>query len=305
MYRLLILLLALLCSPLLACGRKREAARETSSPLDELRERRELYRSIAPRGWNVSQECDALLFVALTQVGLGEQGDVELAESEPGKWNRKQGPEYADACSSDISRDMFMGLFVWIWEFKRLDVAQTLWNYGTHNNWRMGEERGSLLEHADRVYFRPGTVALLAELIYKLGGENHLERSLLSVTPQSTEPGFQSHLTLLTLHLLGEMHSGLTAGELSTLTDILVHMDGNPLAQALYHKYTDGDQSRAVQLLLETWPADRLPTVRDWKEAWRTQRADSDTGFQPGGSDKPHSGGDFLFVCRVIFGGSK
>lgn len=303
MYRLLILILALLCSPLAACGRKREPAREANSPLDELRERRELYRSIAPRDWAVSQECDALLFTALTQVGLGEQGAVELAESEPGRWHRKAALDYASSCSSDISRDMFMGLFTWIWEYKRLDVAERLWEYGTAHNWKMGEER-DFANHFDRVYFRPGTVGLLAELIYKLGGESHWERSLLTVNPLSTEPGFQSHLSLLSLHLLGEMHGGLTAGELSTLTDILVHMNGNPLAHALYHKYTDGDQSRAVQLLLSIWPSDRLPTERDWKESWRTQRSDGDTGFQPGDSDEPHSGGDFLFVCRVILGNS-
>lgn len=301
MYRYLVLLLSLLLFPLTACGRRREAARETSTPLDELRERRALYAALAPRGWDVSQECDALLFVSLAQVGLGSPGDVELAESEPGKWNRKQGPTFASSCSSDISRDMFMGLFVWIWEFKRLDVAERIWDYGSANNWKMGEER-NFADHFDRVYMRPGTIGLLAELIYKLGGENHWERSLLTVNPLSTEPGFTSHLSLLSLHLLGEMHGGLTAGELGTLSTILQHMSMNPLAHALYHKYTDGDQTEATRLLLSLWSANRLPTKRDWSEAWRTQRSDGDSGLSPGNSDEPHSGGDLLFVCRVIFG---
>lgn len=304
MYRLLLLLFALLCSPLTACGRKRSPARETHTSLQELVAKRAYYRQLAPHNWDVSSECDALLFVALTQVGLGEQGDVGAAESEPGKWNRKQGPEFADECSSDISRDMFAGLFTWIWEFKRLDVAQALWNYGVQNNWKMGEER-NFEEHFDRVYFRPGTVGMLAELIYSLGGENHWERSLLTVTPQSTEPGFQSHLTMLTLYLLGEMHGGLTGGELDDLQKIRDLSPNNALAQALYHRYTDGDQSVATKLLLDVWPADRLPTGKDWKEAWRTQRADGDTGLQPGDSDEVHSGGDLLFVCRVIFGAAK
>lgn len=301
MYRLLVLLLALLCSPLAACGRKREPAHESSGPLDELRERRDLYRSLTPRAWDVSSECDALLFTALTQVGLGEPGDLEAAQSEPGKWNRLPGPQFAASCSSDISRDMFLGLFVWSWEFRRLDVAEAVWDYGSRHNWKMGEER-NFSEHFDRVYLRPGTVGLLAELIYKLGGENHWERSLLTVNPLSSEPGFQSHLSLLTLHLLGEMHGGLTSGELDTIQKILGHMSGNPLAHALYHRYTDGDQSRATELLLGTWPANRLPNERDWGEAWRTQRSDGDSGLQPGESDEQHSGGDFLFVVRVILG---
>lgn len=194
-----------------------------------------------------------------------------------------------------------LGLFVWVWEFRRLDVAEAIWSYGSAHNWKMGDER-NFAEHLDRVYFRPGTVALLAELIHSLGGENHWERSLLTVNPLSTAPGFQSHLTLLTLHLLGEMHGGLTAGELGTLQAILVHMQGNPLVHALLHRYTDGDQSEATRLLLETWPSDRLPTEQNWHEAWRTQRSDGDTGLLPGDSDKSHSGGDLLFVCRVILG---
>jgi len=300
-YRWLVLAIAILLFPLTSCERRREPARESSGDLDALRERRALIRSLAPRAWDVSDACDALLFTALTQVGLGEPGDLEAAESELGHWHRLPGPEYAVKCSSDISRDMLMGLFVWIWEFKRLDVAENLWAYGSENNWKMGEERNAA-EHFDRVYLRPGTVGLLAELIYKLGGENHWERSLLTVNPLSSAPGFQSHLTLLNLHLLGEMHGGLTASELGTLTDILQHMSQNPLAHALYHRYTDGEQSRATELLLGTWPADRLATGRDWSEEWRTQRSDGDSGFQPGDSDEPHSGGDLLFVARVILG---
>lgn len=294
--------LLILCLSLLACGRKREPARESSGPLDALRERRATYMSLAPSTWEVSHECDALLFGALMQVGLGEMGSIESAQSSPGRWHRLPGPDFAARCSSDISRDMLMGLFVWIWEFRRLDVAEALWVYGSDNNWKMGDERGSFSEHADRVYLRPGTIGLLAELVYQLGGENHWERSLLNVTPISTEPGFTSHLSLLTLHLLGEMHNGLTAGELSSLQTILGHMSLNPLAQALYHKYTDGDQSRAIELLLNIWPSDRLPTRKDWHEPWRIQRSDGDTGFQAGDSDELHSGGDLLFVCRVILG---
>lgn len=300
MYRLLVLALALICSPLLACARKREVARATETPTELLRQRFDLYKALAPRNWDVSHECDALLFVTLQQTALGDSGLVELAESESGKWNRLPGPLYAAACSSDISRDMMMGLFIWIWEFKRLDVAERLWDYGTDNNWIMGEERKPGFEN--RVMFMPGTVALLAELIHQLGGDSHIERSLLSVTPLFTDPGFQSHLSLLQIYLRGEMHGGLTAGELDDLSKILVHMSGNPLAHALYHKYTDGDQSRATELLLSTWPADRLPTKRDWRETWRTQRSDGDSGFQPGDSDESHSGGDFLFTSRIILG---
>lgn len=296
-------LLLLLLLSLIGCGRDRSPARDTTSPTEDLRAQYYLYHSLAPRDWAVSDKCDALLFASLLQVGLSEPGNIEFAQSEPGRWHRKPGPEFAASCSSDISRDMFTGLFVWIWEFRRLDLAEAIWEYGSSNNWKMGDER-NFDEHFDRVYFRPGTVALLAELIYSMGGEDHWERQVLAVTPLSVEPGFQSHLSLLQLHLRGEMHDGLTEAELATLKQILTHMDGNPLAHALLHKYTDGDQSRATELLLSTWPSDRLPTGRNWSEEWRTQRSDDDSGLLPGDSDSPHSGGDFLFVSRIILGSS-
>lgn len=301
LYRLLILLLALALAPISGCARKRHQAHRTTSPTEALAARVALYKSLAPQGWDISSECDALLFVTLQQVGLGIEGPVDEAESEPGKWNRLPAPDYATNCSSDISRDMFMGLFVWAWEFKRLDVLERVWSYGVENNWHMGQERkAEILEN--RTYFLPGTIALLAELIYHLGGDDHVERNILVVTPMNTEPGFASHLSLLQIYLRGEMHDGLTDGEILTLDSILLHMSGNPLAHALLHKYTDGNQSRAVQLLLETWPADRLPTDRDWDDSWRTQRSDDDSGLMPGDSDEQHSGGDFLFAAHVILG---
>ncbi len=293
--------LLIFCTVLYGCGH-RGSVHSPTSPTGELGQRRALYMQLAPRNWDVSNHCDALLFVALQQVGLGEQGDVEQAESEPGKWNRLPGPDYAARCSSDISRDMYMGLFTWAWEFKRLDVLESVWDYGMGHGWQMGAERDPTLEHFDRTWFRPSTVALLAELIYRLGGANRPERLLLDVSPLSTEPGFVSHLSLLELHMRGEMHGYLTEKELDYLRTILTHMSTSPLANALYHKYTDGDQSEAIRLLLTVWPGDRLPTDRDWTEEWRTQRSDGDTGFQPGDSDEPHSGGDLLFVCRVILG---
>ena len=97
---------------------------ELTAPLQE---RVAVYQEQAPRDWDAYQTCDALLFASLLQVGLGEPGRIEDAQGAPGQWFRL--PD-ASHCSSDISRDMFMGLFVYIWEFKRLDLAEKIWAYG-------------------------------------------------------------------------------------------------------------------------------------------------------------------------------
>lgn len=297
-----LLALTILFLLLVACGRARNSSQPANSPDARLVEKYELYKQLAPRGWDVSDKCDALLFVALQHIGLVETGPVEDAMGDPGRWFRL--PSLVNdpsLCSSDISRDMFMGLLNYIWQFKRLDLAEQIWDYGSRNKWKMGEERKTTPEN--RVQFLPSTIGLLAEIIWKLGGEDHKERHYASFNTYNTNPGFTSHLTLLHIHLRGSMYGSITANELGTLKSILGHMSQSPLAQALYHKYTDGDQSEATRLLLEIWPADRLPSNGDWSEEWRTQRSDGDVGFQPG--DWPyheHSGGDFLFTAAIVLG---
>lgn len=289
-------LLASLLLLLTACGTPgRSDPKATSSATADLEARYSLYHSLAPRGWDSNSGCDALLFVSLLQAGLGEQGPVEQAQGSPGRWYRND--SLAASCSSDVSRDMFMGLFVWIWQFKRLDVAEEIWAYGQANNWKMGEERK---DFDNRAVFTPVTIAALADLIHALGGEDHGERHIPRV--YNVQPGFVSHLTLLQLYLRGETKGGLTEGEIDVLRAIRQHMSLNPLVHALLHRYTDGDQTAATSLLLSIWPSERLPTSTDWSEIWRPQRSDGDPGLQPGYGDEPHSGGDFLFVAALVLG---
>lgn len=296
--RLALLKIFALCAVLCGCGTEGLAnPKETHTSTEDLVSRYYFYSQLAPRGWDVSEECDAILFVSLTQVGLQEAGPVEQAASEPGRWHRLPGPEFAAKCSSDISRDMFMGVFVWIWQNKRLDLATDIWNYGAAHNWKMGDERK---DFDNRTVFTPVTIAVLADLIHALGGEDHPERHFPRV--YNSQPGFVSHLTLLQIYLRGETKGGLTESEIDVLRAIRQHMSLNPLVHALIHRYTDGDQSEATRLLLSIWPADRLPTSADWSEGWRIQRSDGDSGLSPGAGDSPHSGGDFLFVASLILG---
>jgi len=279
----------------------------TLTPTEELAARYDLYKQIAPKGWAVSKECDALLFTSLQRIGTidasEEGGAIEQAMGSPGQWFRLPSlVEDRTVCSSDISRDMFMGLLSYIYEFKRLDLAEQIWEYGEKNSWKMGEERKEGLQN--RVQFMPSTIGLLAQIMYALGGEDHAERYYSQIESYSTQPGYVSHLTLLHIRLVGKINGEISEGELEVLSKILKHMQQNPLAHALYHKYTDGDQTEATRLLLSIWPKDRLPTGADWHEEWRTQRSDGDSGLLPSNTkqDTVHSGGDFLFAAAIILG---
>lgn len=294
--KLLPLLILLFSS---ACARHRSPAQETTSPTEQLQAQFETYHSLAPSGWASFSSCDSLLFVSLQQVGLDKTTEIETARNDVGEWFRSPAlAQDQSLCENDISRDMYTGLFVYIHHFKRLDLAEGIWDYGTDHAWVMGEDRSAVPD--GRTIFTPNMISLLAELIHDLGGGDHPERFLPAV--YSTEPGFPSHLSLLQLYLQGEMQGGLTDGELAVLRTIRGTMTLNPLVHALLHRYTDGDQTEATRLLLTIWPRDRLPTQADWSEDWRLQRADGDSGFLPGSGNAPHSGGDFLFAAAIVLG---
>lgn len=285
------LLVALL---LVSCGQKHKA-KETTSPTEELEAKYSLYHNLAYRGWQVEDECDALLFVSLQHVGLVEPGPVEEAQSEPGHWFRLPGPDYAAKCDSDISRDMLLGLMTYMWKFNRLDLAEDLWDYGSSHGWKMGEERK---DFETRTVMTPSLIGLLADMIHVMGGTDHPERFIFAV--YDTSPGFVSHLTLLHINLLGQMHGLLGPAELGALQNIRVHMSTNPLVHALVHRYTDGDQTEATRLLLTVWPNDRLPTTADWCGHWRNQCSEGESCLVPCPEERTHAGGDFLFAAAIV-----
>lgn len=241
-------------------------------------------------GWYYGEDCDGILFESLLAVGSNRPTDIRQAEVSPGHFYRNPSLQ---GCSHDISRDMLLGVYWYAWHFQDLGIAEDLWAFGSANNWKMGEGDS-------RTILTPGMVSLLAKIIHELGGESHAER-FYTETQYSTVPGFQSHLTLLHILLDGELNSGqITDVQLDTIEKIANKNPGNALAQGARSLYTGGDQRVATSLLLSTWPQDRLPTSNDWCESWRTQRADDDSGFKPCNKEVTHSGGDFLFVTRII-----
>ena len=134
-----------------------------------------------------------------------------------------------------------------------------------------------------------------------LGGKDYLARHTAIATP--TEPGYQSHLGMLQLYILGKVDGELDGEDKADLEQILQHSTQNPLAHALKAAYGDGNYAIATALLLKYWPAGRLPTTADWEDGWRTQRDDASSGLQPyDGPVRTHSGADFLFTAGIVLG---
>lgn len=241
---------------------------------------------------------DGLLFACLQAVATGRDFDVSEYMQENGQVFRN--PAMAAGAQlgpreSTISRDMYMGLFCYCLHFGKADILEKTASYGWKNWWKMGRENRKL---DNRTWFTPGLILLLYALLAHLRGRPRLAKFLAGIyQPLSSTPGYQSHLAMLHIYLNKRIRGNLLTTEALTLRLILQHSPRNALALALAGWADDARQELATQ-----WPTDRLPTMHDWTEEWRTQRADNDKGIVWGepGNIKPHSGGDLLFVEHVL-----
>lgn len=187
-----------------------------------------------------------------------------------------------------------LGLLWFIWDRKDLELAQGLFDYGRSHDWIMG------LGDISRIYFTPGLQATLAELLYRLGGQNH---SAYRCMPQaySKNKGFAAHLDTLHLLLRAELTGSVPAKALALMKWNYDRVPENALFSYAWHQYSEGDQDETYALLLNPkwWPSDRLPTSQDRSEAWLTQR-DPGSDWEPSNDGLTHSGGDFLFVAKLL-----
>lgn len=258
----------------------------------------ETYRKLAPGPEYFRDDGDGLLFASLQSVGTGKPLDIREYMGSDGRVYRN--PDMASGAhklgprESTISRDMFVGLFCYCLHFGRLDILRAVAQYGWKHFWKMGVENRKL---DNRTWFTPGLVILLYALIAHLRGKSRLAKLLVNIwQPLGTAPGYPSHLTMLHIYLNRRIRGKAATWELNVLRRIMEHSPRNPLALAL-----SGWKMEALYQLQKTWPLDRLPNKRDWTEAWRTQRADNDSGFNGNPADiTSHSGGDLLFVYHVL-----
>ena len=278
--------------------------RESASAPVSLTERRELYLRLNSaqqdsNGFILTQHCDSLLFSSLNAVGRGERIQITAARDEEGQWFRRplDLPEcYANRESrSTISRDMLIGLLLYLQHFQESKLVADLWNYGSTNNWIMGEGEG-----INRVaaVLSPSLIKVLAEMNYKMNGVDADERHLPDLTIFTKDGGYVNHLNLLYFKLYSEVYGGITVLQYSELQRYVNEIDpNNLLGLALLSKYTKIPLSLNK---LNVYPAERLPTTADWCEEWYYQRQTGDVSQLPCEPTTVHTGGDFLFLLYII-----
>jgi hypothetical protein len=257
-------------------------------------------------GFVLTHECDSLLFSALVGCDPLVPINIEAARNKDGLWSRRpvdsQGCDtcYPKHSKSTISRDMFTGLFWYIWRHKRLDLAEQLYAQGEARDWIMGQG------DPGRIVLSPNLRAILAEIIYQLGGKNRpLVRAIPNVFGKDT--GYAAHLDVLVAGLMAELQGGATQQVLDLLEHHALRQPKNALYTLMYHRYVTPNQNTATKLLLDEtyFPDDRLPERGDRKEAWLWQRDASDTGWRPDPKAHRHKhpvhpGADLVFAAFLI-----
>lgn len=277
----------------------------------------------------VHGKCDALLFRALWSVATNrpDRSVIMQAMGDRGRWYRHALHDcYAKGESpSDISNDMLLGLAIYAWQFRDLDIVQGVIEYGKAHNWVMGEG------DPFRAIMRPTLIATYYDIARELGADpgptpqtapadltnstydsycgwtGHLEDVCDKASLVATVPtGFEAHLQVLHGLLRALALGGASQTDLDTFKAQADRQSRNALFQAVYHLYLDGDQEAAVAALADDglFPPGRLPTVADRCEEYLYQRDDDaedpEGDWRPcSGVGKPHSGTDLLFALAV------
>jgi len=286
-------------------NKKADPAPGTDELLETLRPKFDLYRQLVASKQDVNgfigyDACDSLLFSSLIGAG-GLPVAVETARDSNGAWFRRPlsyEPCFPNNSASTISKDMFLGLFFYIWHNKRRELAEQIYSYGQDNNWKMGE--GDFT----RVVLSPGLQATLAEIIARLGGKDHKATRAIPILFTDRNRGFAAHLDVLHILLRGEMLGSVGQESLRIVNSHLSRNAQNGFFAYVSHKFSDGDQSQAVNVLLDPglFPNDRLPTNQDHKEPYLWQRELGDDWLPSTEPLAEHPGADFYFLASQLFG---
>lgn len=243
--------------------------------------------------------CDSLLLSGLIGAG-GANVEIKAARNEEGQWFRR--PLTYQECyasgesKSTISRDMLLGVMWYSYAHKDLELAQNMYDYATAHSLLMGEGVPS------RTLMTPGLYSTLALLVHHLGGKSsEAVRKIPNVFDNGLE-GFEVHLQELDLALRGRLLGGVTVKELESFKLYAEKNSKNPLYQAIYHKFFDHDQSKAIELLLsDFWPAFNLPNSSTRCDDWIVSQAPTATGWKSCPKTKEtYSGGELLFIYYLI-----
>lgn len=276
----------------------------TANPVDVIIEKEKFYLNLIRQkqdeyGFIEHSHCDSLLFSGLAVV-FGLQVKLQAAyDPETDRWfrtphkdcyrNDRTGQNHPRRSASTISRDMFAGLFWAIHHTGSVVIAKRLIQYGENHNWIMGDGP------VDRTYLTIN----FQNTLRMLAGEDPDTSNDLWVDPLKDH---QRHIVALNIALRGEIKGHISDQMLTLIRDFSRYHSRNALYQYILHRYTDGDQSVAISILADNvlFPLERLPNSNDRCARWLWERAEEEGKWKACQEGKTHTGGDFLFISRLL-----
>mgnify|MGYP001615603093 CR=1 FL=1 len=227
--------------------------------------------------------------------------NIDAAKDENGAWYRRPGHDCGPAFNnsrSTISRDMVVGLLWHMWRNKDVKGATALLkDLKARTYWLRGEGT------AGELLMTPALVNTLAEMVFRMGGTSYdTERAFPAILDDSGE-GFIAHLTVLHLLLRGEILGGLFESDIKTLKSYMDKSPQNPLFVGAYHKYSDGNQSAMIDMLMDNseWPNNSLPTTENHCSNWPVQRVYDEKNWGACSPTKEHTGAELVVIYSLIF----
>lgn len=274
-----------------SCSKKPEKQALEVRP--EIAAKAELYKSLH-KGW-AHDKCDSLGFTSLCKLAGGcVEADIKQAQSEPGRWYRS--PEHncfdLGESRSDISKDMFIMMFPYLWNIGDKIALADIYSYGKKNNWIMGRYDGTVDGFA-RVYMVPEMSLFLEEMLSKK------EFKYSSDVPVNS--GFAAHLDVIWFLTKAIVRKEMDAVSYERVRIMVDKQPRNALFQAVYHRFKDGDQSNAINILMDEslFPASKLPSSRERCEKYLWQRDEDNSDWIPCDKEQTHDGVDFLVAAWV------
>lgn len=300
---------ALLCS----CDQKK--SKVTDAVPQQFERKWRVYQAFT-REWS-ELDCDWLLFESLRDAVLKKTDLVPLAMTDAGHWFRTPAHDCRPTgrSASDISRDMLLGLALFFWQIGDAQSAHDVVVYAQGHQGVMGG--GDPLS----TDIRPGLLSTFMAIEKRVGDgafplppkvEDPDPEAQTSVALTSNEiidllvqTGYRAHLTVLHIFLRGLVWGGISDLETRILKSQVDRQPHNALYLAVYHKFTDGDQSATIALLMDEtlFPHDRLPTTDFFCTDYLWQRDEESSDWQPCPGGTVHPGIDWLLAAAIVRNG--
>lgn len=228
---------------LVCCGSHK--SQRTKTPLELVQEQRDF---IVTQIVNMDEadiwkhRCDKLTFKALLSA-YGPRQDLSGFIYDD-QIHRDIYPCYPEESRSEVSLDPILMMLHHILSYDDKELFQQVYDIGMARGWIMAEgpiEYTNIFTLLPRIY----------EMKEKYG--------LVDNTYQDILASYKGHIAALYIHLKGRINGSISEIEYQTLKLIYESNPRNPLYAALYHKYTDGDQSETLQILIDDFPFNKFP----------------------------------------------